>query len=223
MVYVHRILRYLPLNIFMIWFIMSLWKYMGEGPLWSLGEYTFEGCKEVWWSHILFVSNFYPHGWGNYCSGPSWSITVDMQFFILTIPIIYIYTKNRKMGWLCLISYVLISVLSSGYITYALDMNAVNGAHGNHDKWSYYYYNKPYCRIAPYAIGTLTAFIVFSYRKNRENGSIYDEYAVSIAKTINNKVWRYTTALVGLLLNALVLIGLYDTYRFPGENNEYPY
>ena len=46
-------------------------------------------------------------------------------------------------------------------------------------------YNKPYCRISAYAIGLAVGFILYSYRRYKATGDVFDPWALKIAF-----IWR---------------------------------
>jgi hypothetical protein len=45
-------------------FTMSVFLYMGDGPLWvDQGQRIINNCQQYWWTNLLFISNIYP--WSN--------------------------------------------------------------------------------------------------------------------------------------------------------------
>lgn len=57
----HRFLRIVPLylaTILFFWFIMAM---AGNGPIFYRYKDDYAGgCDKYWWSHLLFINNFYP-------------------------------------------------------------------------------------------------------------------------------------------------------------------
>lgn len=57
--YFHRYIRLTPTILFVMLFVMTLFKYLGDGPLWNqyLEGSTYE-CKRTWWINLLYVQNY---------------------------------------------------------------------------------------------------------------------------------------------------------------------
>ncbi|KAJ8953091.1 hypothetical protein NQ318_013433 [Aromia moschata] len=81
--YIHRLLRLTPSLVVFFFFIITVFRLMGTGPMWN--EYTnivIDSCKEYWWSYMLYIQNYY--NWDDMCMVPTWYIAADMQMFILS-------------------------------------------------------------------------------------------------------------------------------------------
>ena len=56
----------MPLLIYAIWLFMWLSPYWGSGPLWGAmaeGSAGQTQCRDLWWTNLIFINNFYP--WSN--------------------------------------------------------------------------------------------------------------------------------------------------------------
>lgn len=85
--------------------------HIGDGPLWykiyNLGEIAY--CQNMWKS-ILFVDNLVWNG-EKMCLGWGWYLQNDMQIFVASLPILYIYTKNRKWAFGTIFLIITLSLL----------------------------------------------------------------------------------------------------------------
>ena len=118
MVIIKRLLRILPAYMFTLalinWFIPSL----GSGPKWHQMETELTNyCDKYWWTNLLFINNFVPDGDGNFCMGQSWYLAVDMQLFLMSLVLIFLYYKLPKfISWILLLVLIFASTLARGLI-----------------------------------------------------------------------------------------------------------
>ncbi|CAG9325188.1 unnamed protein product [Blepharisma stoltei] len=224
MIYVHRYLRLTPLYLFVILFYWSLQKHIGNGPLWYRGNSINDPCKKYWWTDILYVNNFVPNWKSSTCLGQAWYLANDMQFFIITPPILWLYHKyHRSFGWVSVILMNILSILSSGLIANHFNLNAVPIAAESGQNGYWYYYVKPYCRIGPYGLGIISGLILYSYRKFQDKQITYDSTAIWVAKKFENIYFRYIAGFIGLALININIFVLYDTFKHPGKGLTYPH
>ena len=66
--------------------LLKYFSYAAQGHF--INNYLVELCQQYWWANILYINNFHGHG---DCLGQTWYMTVDMQFFVFSPLIIYIY------------------------------------------------------------------------------------------------------------------------------------
>ena len=52
------IVRLTPVYALVLMVFATLLKYWPTGPLWTVVHPTFEYCKDIWWSHLLYINNF---------------------------------------------------------------------------------------------------------------------------------------------------------------------
>ena len=60
MYYAKRILRYIPINIFIFLFAMYMVPTMGTGPVWGHYMKAIEPCNDHWLSFLFFANNLFP-------------------------------------------------------------------------------------------------------------------------------------------------------------------
>ncbi|CAG9332898.1 unnamed protein product [Blepharisma stoltei] len=222
MVYIHRYLRIIPLYMFVLLFFWALQKHIGGGPLWFEGDNINAGCKNHWWTNLLFVNNVVPDWKGSSCLNQSWYLANDMQFFILTPPILYIYHKyNKYFGWAVLWALTGISILVTGLIAHHFTLNAMPTAQINGINYFQYYYNKPYCRVAPYIMGIITGLVIYAYRAYKDKKNYYDPVSIWIGNKLEDPLIRYVFGFIGLSLISILVWVQYDTLEYPGTLMEY--
>ena len=212
--YLHRFIRILPLYMFILFFSWSFSAYIGGGPIWFTFGETQADCTKYWWTMPLFINNLYmPNDEGASCLTGSWYLANDMQFFIISPPIIYLYVKeSRWVGWALSGFLAAVCVLFSGVIAWDLDLNVVPAS--SEDK--YYmadYYYKPYTRVGPYAIGLMCGFIYYSWTKKVERQAAFDSGAYQIASHLhNNRLIRWLCYFFGLAIINILIFVPYDQY-----------
>jgi len=59
--YIFGILNYriTPFYYFLVGFIATLFVHMGTGPLWHNVRQLRDSCRSGWWTHFLYISNYY--------------------------------------------------------------------------------------------------------------------------------------------------------------------
>ena len=61
--YLHRYIRLTPALIAAVLFAISVYRYMGNGPMWkSYSDVAGMNCKNYWWSLLLYVQNYVNKG-----------------------------------------------------------------------------------------------------------------------------------------------------------------
>jgi peptidoglycan/LPS O-acetylase OafA/YrhL len=215
-IYVHRFYRILPAYMFCLFLTWAFLKYIGNGPVWFIGDGLNNECKNYWWTNLIFLNNFIPDGDGSGCMGWSWYMANDMQFFLITPIILFLYHRIHKLiGWSLLMGLVLTNMLSSGLIA----------SHKNYpvvpDETYEKIYTKPYCRVGPYAIGVMFGLMYYTYKHHQKTGEIYDPLAYRLLNIFNIRLVRYFFYLVGLaLVNYLIFIQVeaYHDFYESAEN-----
>ncbi|XKL64687.1 hypothetical protein PGB90_004773 [Kerria lacca] len=162
---VHRWIRLIPVFGIFILFFIYVFPYVSDGPIWdSFVTDEINRCKISWWANILAISNIVEVD--NQCLIISWYISTDMQLTLIGLVLMYVISKNRKLG-ICL---TVLSLFLGMAITFV--MTYVNRYHGllpivisflqNPSKSEEFTrsYIRTYSRIAPYLIGFISALTV---------------------------------------------------------------
>ena len=215
MILVHRFIRILPLYMFVVLGSWSLAKYMGNGPKWYNAEYMMhKDCSEYFWAMPLFINNFILPSGPNNCLIGAWYLPNDMQFFIVSLPIMYLYVRHsRVFGWGLLSVLITFSIIANGSITYDEHLHARLDNPENSDHYMDDLYYKPYCRISPDCIGLLGGFVYYAFKKGK-SGEVFDPLASAIANGVNNsRVVRFLWYGLGLFLINFFIFVQYDAYK----------
>jgi peptidoglycan/LPS O-acetylase OafA/YrhL len=197
-----RLLRILPVYIFAMVFVNFLITNWGSGPKsYHIKEKAQASCDKYWWTNFLFVNNYVPDYHGNNCVGQSWYVAADMQFYLLSIPLMIFYLKvSKKYFWL------LITFLCTASVTYRLiiadhynvNMCLLNSKVNNDD------YNRIHTngisRVTPYLLGIL-AGLVYNYKKYQKST---DPFVKFFHKTLSSRVKALSLYLIGLVLFNLI-------------------
>ena len=218
MIVVHRFIRILPLYVFVILTSWTLGQYMGNGPNWyHANDIMHRDCGKYFWTFILFINNFVIPRGDCHCVVGIWYLANDMQFFLVSIPIMYLYVRHSRIfGWGLLLVLITFSIIANGSISYNEHFHAKLDASQNDHEYMNDLYYKPYCRIAPYAIGLLGGFIYYAFKKKKV-GEDFDPLASSIAHGLNNsRVARFIC--YGL---ALFLINFFIWIQYSAYQSDY--
>ncbi|KAH8337651.1 hypothetical protein KR074_002768 [Drosophila pseudoananassae] len=93
LMYLHRLIRIVPIVAIAILVYVKIMPIVSGGPLFKGGYSGLEGCEKGWYWSLLFVQNYT----NQTCLGHSWYLAVDMQlFFISPILLIALYKWGKK-------------------------------------------------------------------------------------------------------------------------------
>ncbi|XP_037723685.1 nose resistant to fluoxetine protein 6-like [Drosophila subpulchrella] len=93
LMYLHRIIRIVPLLAMAIVVSLRLMPMITSGPLFSRGYTQKAMCERSWYWTLLFVNNYT----NDRCLGHTWYLSVDMQMFLISpILLIAVYKWGKK-------------------------------------------------------------------------------------------------------------------------------
>jgi peptidoglycan/LPS O-acetylase OafA/YrhL len=165
MYFFHRFWRLTPVYLFVLFLWWQLSPYFVKGPLWFLHTPRIEAtCGTYWWTNVLYINNFWPTMEINMCLGWSWYLAVDMQFYIFSPIFIYLFYKNRTIGWIVTGVALLGSFAANIAITDAYDLN-YNLLLATRETYYNHIYTKPYARAPPYLLGIMAAVYYLTLEK----------------------------------------------------------
>ena len=187
MLYLHRLMRILPLYTFCLLLWWKIGIMLGNGPIWYHWEDFIVKCNSSWWTNLLFVNNLIPYmnpDTGE-CIYISWYLAIDMQCFFVSPLFILLYLHNHTLGISCTFGAGLISSIAAFIGTYVNNWSA----HSFDGIWVNTYteevYTKPQYRISSYAVGMTAAMLWHTKQKHYPNFKLSDETArVLIAASV---------------------------------------
>lgn len=200
--YLHRYLRLTPT----LAFVMFFWWSMAPHLFWNAhgNEATVIGarsaCEKYWWSNLLYINNFYPYQLNSECIGWVWYLATDMQFYIISPPILWLLFRFLPLGVISLFILLGSSLIATGAIAgyyqyYANIFIRSNPAYSDD------IYVKPYCRIAPYLVGLALGYVFFKKL-------LFKSHRLVLNYSLYGSLW----VLAAGLLMACVY-GLYGTWN----------
>ncbi|XP_071156465.1 nose resistant to fluoxetine protein 6-like isoform X2 [Mytilus edulis] len=195
MFYFHRFWRLTPPYMLVLMVYVSLFPYIGSGPLWKKDGMEVNYCKDAWYYNFFYINNFVNlKDTSSQCMAWTWYLANDMQFFVISPLIIIPLFFSKAIGGIVMFVILLGSWIATGVISKTYNMKPSLVAGGDFFSYFDYYYIKPYCRIGPYLVGMFTGYVL--YRTNCK---------CRINRYINLFVW-----IVAAGLAIIILYGLYD-------------
>nr|XP_036224314.1 O-acyltransferase like protein-like [Bactrocera oleae] len=87
----HRLIRLGPLYYLAICFADAGTLLMDDISVFHFSHRIYANCELYWWRSALFIQNFFNHD--DMCVYWTWSSACDMQFYIFSIILLFIYVK----------------------------------------------------------------------------------------------------------------------------------
>ncbi|XP_017156559.1 nose resistant to fluoxetine protein 6 [Drosophila miranda] len=166
MMYFHRYIRLTPVVAVVVLYIMSLYKYSGEGPMWfKLGTQD-KRCEDSWWATLIYIQNYaYPY---HICVSQSWYLAVDTQLYFLS-PLFLIPLWKWGKKALIPISIFGLICLAGTFITFMLEDFTLFRVQDDHvdlrQKMTYY---PTHTRIPTWLIGVIFGYFLFTRNRGRQ-------------------------------------------------------
>ena len=94
-----------------------LWSLIGTGPQFTVvGNFVLNKCTLNWWRNILLINNFLPPL--DICVPQTYFSSTIFQLFVVSIPVMYLYSKDRNLGRKVSIAITLFGYVILGYYSY---------------------------------------------------------------------------------------------------------
>ena len=118
-----RIVRPLPVMLFMILFYSSLPLVPYQGPFSNVVQQDLaDKCYNNGWRELLFISNLYPVT--ESCNVINWFLSVDTQLYLASFLILVIISKHQKAGLTILLAAIIAGTIGSGIYSRSNDLPA---------------------------------------------------------------------------------------------------
>ncbi len=211
-IYAHRILRIFPLFLAVTLIFCFVIPSLGAGP----GFHNYYSkvdvdCRKYWKMTLLFVHNFASAD--DDCMSHTWYIANDMQFFLLTPVLVYIYGKRRMLGYLTLAVLGAASVVANLVVTiyYGLSPSYMNFKDMTYVKHYFeQYYNVPHTRINTYLLGLAAGYLYLEYKSG--DRTLFARFTDFLKQS---RILRYS---LYVLTSTIMFVLLHSIYWF----NKYP-
>ncbi|VEN59111.1 unnamed protein product [Callosobruchus maculatus] len=159
--YLHRFMRLTPSLLALIIFCVTLMDRIAYGPFWTLAVYKIKNtCIKNWWSTLLYVQNYVNPT--NTCLSHTWYIAVDMQYCIITPPLLILLRRAPKFTMFIAAAIAVMSCTAFFLISWFFELGP--SAVGINDSVLKYVYVTPHTRASSWMIGFLFGYILYSYR-----------------------------------------------------------
>ncbi|CAF3230961.1 unnamed protein product [Rotaria socialis] len=218
--YVYRYLRYTVFYAIILLIHINLSSYFGQGgPVYPVNGSETSTCRQTWWRNLLYINNFFDMKTG--CMPITWFLAVYMQFHWISPLYLLTVSWNWMFGMLVAVAFILVDIVTTAVIVSKNNYDhgifsemystRANGSDTTHD-YSNDVYIKPWCRIAPYAVGLILGYVLYEIYK-RTNAFSWDSLLPQTRVTRFNRV-KYTVAwLCALTLLALCIFGTYGDFN----------
>ena len=191
--YVHRYIRLFPIYFIAIIFAIYILPITYDGVLTPILSSYIYPCKQSWWKNFMYINNIWDK---DICMIWTWYLSNDMQFFLITPWIVWIYLKSKRLAMKLVFGIIVISVIIQSFIISLYNINIFVV-----ETTFIYYYNRPWCRINTYLIGILLFWLYLSYKKR--------EFRFGPLQIINKQFevpyMRYIYLISGFCLCLLIL------------------
>jgi len=170
-----------------------------------------EPCLTGWWENFIFMNNY--NGFFGYedCYDSVWTISVEMQLYVLTIPVVYCYVWEKEYGYLAAFFWTLTSLLLRvGMSEYCDETGAPFGV---------YVYLPAYTRAAEYGVGMGLYFLWDYYLADKKRRA---ELALQPSSNldINLKIVFWFTV-VAIAAFAFYYLSVDEDAWWSGSDNQY--
>ncbi|XP_017083961.2 nose resistant to fluoxetine protein 6-like [Drosophila eugracilis] len=157
LMYLHRLVRILPVLGMAILIYMKLMPLVSGGPLFYSGYSETKSCEKGWFWTLLFIQNY---ATTDICLSHSWYLAVDMQLYIISpILLVALYKWGKKAAAVI----VLLIVLLSGCLFATMMINhytfLIKKKSGN-DMANHRLYQSTHRHAAPWLIGFLFGYFL---------------------------------------------------------------
>ncbi|XP_065222003.1 nose resistant to fluoxetine protein 6-like [Planococcus citri] len=221
-----RWMRMAPAFGVLMLYIIYILPYTGDGPLWNYEVLSEVGyCKETWWAALFAINNIVRTD--QLCIIPSWYISVDIQLAVIGGILLYIWSKNTKIGIFSVGVTFLASIVVTFMIAYKnqlyglfrIRLNMTRDARTNPEFTDLYIATVTRC--GPYLMGFMTAYVVQSLNENKikftkRQTYLYSLLAIFVSETcssygfvfyaIDRPYDRFENALYAALNHVIILL-----------------
>ncbi|XP_043465527.1 O-acyltransferase like protein-like [Leptopilina heterotoma] len=167
---IKRLVRLLPVYMFVTFGYTTIFHRLGSGPFWeSTMGFSRDSCSSNWWTNLFFINNYF--GGNNKCIIQSWYLAVDFQCYLIGLLLIIAFNKMpRKIGYTFLGCICIFSAIVPFYLTYKNNLvplvnSIANPRRIENSHYFLNYYIKTHMRSTAYIVGLILGAFIYDYKK----------------------------------------------------------
>jgi len=213
--YIYHYLRYTPLYGIILLIYITLSPYLGQdGPIYPIDGIESSSCRRNWWRNLIYINNFFDMR--DSCMPVTWFLAINMQFHWIAPLFLLIVSWKWLLGMLVSLVFIIVDIVTTSVIVSKndYDYGFLSDYYSNKANWSNMtngylndVYVKPWCRIAPYAIGLSIGYIFYE---------VYQRSNTLVPRTIIYTRYYYfkqtLTWIFALIILLLCIFGTYGDY-----------
>ncbi|XP_036343319.1 O-acyltransferase like protein-like [Rhagoletis pomonella] len=158
----HRLIRLGPLYLIAICMSDAGSRMMDDLSVFHFSHRVYEKCELYWWRNALFIQNLFNHE--DMCMFWSWSSACDMQFFIISTILLFVYVKHPKVAKALTLSILAANLAYTFYI--GLTMNFQYSWESTSSVFTELYMH-PLSRVFAYIIGGVAGWFFVQNQKHQ--------------------------------------------------------
>ncbi|XP_069963512.1 nose resistant to fluoxetine protein 6 [Bactrocera oleae] len=172
----HRLIRLGPLYYLAICFADAGTLLMDDISVFHFSHRIYANCELYWWRSALFIQNFFNHD--DMCVYWTWSSACDMQFYIFSIILLFIYVKHPKTGKALTLATVVANLVYTIYT--AITMNYKYSFETTSVLFTELYMN-PISRVLAYVIGGVAGLLFVQKQQKQFYAHFFQEFLAYLA------------------------------------------
>ncbi|CAF3708092.1 unnamed protein product [Rotaria sordida] len=218
--YIYRYLRYTIFYAIILLIYITLSPYLGQnGPVYPINGSEPSTCGRTWWRNLLYINNFFDIRDG--CMAVTWFLAVNMQFHWISPLFLLTVTWNWIVGMIVASAFILVDIITTAVIVSKnnYDHGLLSDLYSNGSHWSNTTHNymndvyvKPWCRIAPYAIGLILGYVVYEVYTNSNTVS-WESILPQRRSARANRIKQILAGIFALIILGLIIFGTYGDYN----------
>uniref|UniRef100_A0A8D8I3H0 Nose resistant to fluoxetine protein 6 n=1 Tax=Culex pipiens TaxID=7175 RepID=A0A8D8I3H0_CULPI len=155
----HRYLRLSPLYLLISTIGELMTSYIVDTSKFFVHERSDLTCQRYWWRNVLYIQNLY--NVDELCLNWTWSLACEMQYYIISTALLFVYAKNAKLGkWVYQAAAVATLVFN---LTITLMHHFVPSYDVLYNTASHLYI-APWARMSPYIVGVYFGWLLAATR-----------------------------------------------------------
>ncbi|CAF0748592.1 unnamed protein product [Adineta ricciae] len=215
--YIYRYLRYTIFYAIILLIYIALSPYLGQdGPVYPENGSETLSCRHTWWRNLLYINNFFDSRYS--CMQVSWFLATNMQLHWIAPLFLLAASWKWVFGMIVACIFITIDIITTSVIMSKnnYDRGILSDFKLNQSNSSHSYINdvyiKPWCRIAPYAVGLLLGHILHELHQHEDTLS-WESILPRRRRLIRSKRFQQIVGwVIALTILAVCVFGTYGDY-----------